>query len=156
MTHDEALRHGVAGGPLPQEAQAHLNACPDCAAELEALRAVERRLSRSAPRVQEVDLLAGRVLARVRRSRPRGWAMPSAAALALAVGLWAAWLSRPGEKLPSTPPAELASASAVLDISGGADTTADLLGAYETEAASLGTVPPEALKGILSATEDGG
>ncbi len=156
MTHDEALRYGVAGGPRPQEAQAHLSACPECATELEALRAIEGRLARSAPRVQEVDLLAGRILAQVRRPRSRGWAIPSAAALALALGLWAAWLSRPGEKLASPAPAELASAPAVLDLSGGTDTTADLLGAYETEAASLGTVPPEALKGILSATEYGG
>ena len=110
MNHEEALIYALAGGPAPQEARAHLESCPACAAELVALRGVEERLRASAPATRPVR--ASEVsLAPAANGGRRAWAAIAAACLCMAFA--AAWwgIGAPGSGAAGTeaPSAQVAS-----------------------------------------------
>jgi len=158
MTCQDALRHGLAGGPMPAEAREHVRACPACARELSALRAVESRLAGAAPPALLPVGLERRVLARVRRRRRFDWAaIPAAAALLTASALLTAWLLLSSAPPSSSPPAAWPQISAEESaLPAVEDTTANLLQAYDSLNAPMGDVEPEEIQEVLSPTEQGG
>lgn len=155
MNCQDALRHALAGGPLPAEAQEHVRSCPDCKRELSELQSIESRLAEAAPPTGLPSGLEDRVLWRLRPRRRLTWThMPAAAALLLAAALMTAWLTR----VPAPHPAAAALPS--LNLSQGLssldDSTAGLLQAYEPITEQLPDVPAEEMEGVLSPTERGG
>lgn len=158
MTHDEALEFLLAGGPVPVEAAVHMRHCSQCRTELAALRSVEESLSAAAPPPVLPAGLEEKVLARIGRPPRTGWAVGSAAAaLFLVAGLWAALLAprfrspSPDTSSPSVHP------RAALEFPAEPDTTAALLEAYEPViATSQSQVSPEAIRSLLSPSENGG
>lgn len=84
MPHEEALTLLLAGGPVPLGAAGHLDGCPACRAEFEALKALEGDLRRACPAAP-----AGKVPSRLTHgatSPARRWSQAAAAA-ALLLGL---------------------------------------------------------------------
>jgi len=158
MTCQDALRHGLAGGPMPAEAREHLRACPACARELSELRSMESRLAGAAPPALLPVDLEHRVLVRVRPRRRFAWAgIPAAAALLTASTLMTAWLllsSAPAPSSYSAPPPEVSMGAASL--SAAEDTTANLLQAFDPLTAQMVEVEPEEIQEVLSPTEQGG
>lgn len=160
MTHDETLEFLLAGGPLPVEAAVHMRQCSRCRADLAALRSVEESLSAAAPAPVLPAGLEEKVLARVGRPPRTGWAVGSAAAaLFLVAGLWAALLA-PRFRSPSpdtSSPSVHPRTALQFQFPAEPDTTAALLEAYEpVMAASQSQVSPEAIRSLLSPSENGG
>jgi hypothetical protein len=114
VNHEEALIYALAGGPAPREALAHVEACPECAAELAALRGVEDRLRAAAPAWPPAGGAAEPLPLPVpRRDKSRRvWSAAAAAGLALA--FLTTWLGQvapaPGGAVAPTPPGVRASA----------------------------------------------
>jgi hypothetical protein len=158
MTHDEALRFQLCGGPQPTEAIAHLASCKACQQEIEALERLVTGLTAAAPPpLAGLDGMGNRVVSLLAPPRRSGWAFPSAAALLLTAGLGASWLFQSQTARVPASPASLAALSTPLSIAPlEEDTTAGLLQAYEPLAVAVGQISPEALKTYVSEMESGG
>jgi len=50
MTHESTLQAALSGGPVSVDVHEHLAGCAPCRQELEALRSLERDLTRAIPR----------------------------------------------------------------------------------------------------------
>lgn len=155
MNCQDALRHALAGGPLPAEAQGHVHACHACTQELSDLQSIESRLVEAAEPPELPPGLEDRVLLRLRPRRRLAWTrIPAAAALLLAAALMTAWLTRvpaPHLATASLPSSDLSQGLSFLD-----DSTAGLLQAYEPVTEKLPDVPAEEMEGVLSPAERGG
>ena len=159
MICQDALRHGLAGGPMPIEAREHLRACHACARELSELRSMEFRLAGAAPPSTLLPPdIEHRILARVRPRRRFAWAgIPAAAALLMASMLMTAWLLTSSAPAPSSSSIPLPRApSNAAALSAAEDSTANLLQAYDPLAAQMADVEPEEIQEVLSPTEQGG
>jgi len=155
MNCQDALRHALAEGLMPAEAQEHVHSCPACTQELVEFRSIESRLAGAAPPPELPEGLEDRVLLRLPPQRRLSWAhMPAAAALLLTAALMTAWLTRVPAPYPAT--ASLPSSTLSQDLSFLDDSTAGLLQAYEPIAEQLPDVPTEEMEGVLSPTERGG
>lgn len=103
-SHEEILVRLLGGGPLPLAEAQHADGCPECRAELEALRGVEAALRRARP----APAALAPPLRPPGRRPARSWAAAAAAAalaLGLAGGFWAGRLA-PEPAVPAQAAAE--------------------------------------------------
>ena len=158
MNHEEALIYTLAGGLAPREAMAHVEACPECAAELEALRGVQERLRAAAPSWPP----AGRAGAPCSLSVPRRdsfrrvWSTAAAAGLALA--FLTTWLGQgapvPGNAIAPASPSIRATAPA--DAWPGEEySTPAVLDAVQDELSAGSAVADQSAEPTLLATSEG-
>lgn len=127
VNHERALTYALAGGPAPQEALSHVGACPQCSAELVALRGVEERLRAAAPSrpVGGLGLRTPPFAAQRSERSQRGWSTAAAACLALA--FLATWVGQ-------RPPARTAQVEVVREAPSSVATYAWPGGEYSTPA----------------------